>query len=62
MPDNKNDAADGDRPRISLAKDYEVKGWARRFGVTPQELAAAVQAVGHDAHDVEAWLSRTRPF
>jgi len=61
MSDDKSKTGGADRLRISLAEDYEIKGWARKFGVTPQELAAAVQAVGHDAHDVEAWLLQTKP-
>ncbi len=49
---------DADRLRVSLAHDYEIKGWARKFGVTPHELTAAVAAVGHDPDDVEDWLLR----
>lgn len=59
MPDDKTQAGGADRRRIALGEDYEVRGWARKFGVTPQELQAAVKAVGHDAGDVEAYLRQS---
>jgi len=58
MPDDSLRRGDADRLRVSLAHDYEVKGWARKFGVTPRELTAAVAAVGNDPDDVEDWLLR----
>ncbi len=59
MSDDKMKTGGTDRMRIALGEEYEVRGWARKFGVTPQELQAAVKAVGHDAKDVEAYLRRS---
>lgn len=59
MSDDKTNIGGADRRRVALGEDYEVRGWARKFGVTPQELQAAVKAVGHDADDVEAYLRQS---
>ena len=60
MPDNKSQTGGQDRTRISLSEDYEVRDWAQKFGVTPEQLKAAVQAVGNDAKAVEAHLKESR--
>jgi len=59
MSDNKTMTGGQDRTRIALGEEYEVKGWARKFGVTPEQLEAAVKAVGHEAADVEAYLKKS---
>ena len=41
---------------IALSEDYEVRDWSKKFGVTADELRAAVKAVGNKASDVEAHL------
>jgi hypothetical protein len=56
MADDKSKSGGQDRKRISLSQDYEVRDWAKKFGVTPDELKAAVKAVGDDAAAVEAHL------
>ena len=56
MPDDKSKSGGQDRTRISLSEDYEVRDWAKKFGVTPEELEAAVRAVGNQANAVEAHL------
>ncbi len=56
MADDKSNTGGGDRSRISLSEDYEVRDWARKFGITPEELKAAVTAVGNQSKDVEAYL------
>jgi hypothetical protein len=60
MADDKNNPGGQDRTRISLSEDYEVRDWAQKFGVTPEELRAAVQAAGNDAKAVEAHLKGLR--
>jgi hypothetical protein len=42
-----------DRQVIHLDKDYEREGWAAAFGVTEEELVAAVKAVGNYLHKPE---------
>ena len=45
-----------DRTRIDINDDYEVQGWSRKFGVSPEALKAAVRAVGTHAATVEFHL------
>ena len=56
MSDDKSKPGGQDRTRISLTEEYEVHDWAKKFGVSPEELRAAVNAVGSDAAAVEAHL------
>ena len=56
MSDDKSQTGGQDRKRINLEQDYEVKDWSKKFGVTPDELRAAVKAVGNQAAAVEAHL------
>jgi hypothetical protein len=60
MSDDKTKPGGQDRNRISLSEDYEVRDWSNKFGVTPDELKAAVKAVGNDAKAVEAHLKGTK--
>lgn len=60
MSDDKTQSGGQDRRRISLSEDYELRDWAKKFGVTPDELKAAVKAVGNDAAAVEAHLKAGR--
>ena len=58
MPDDKTKSGGQDRKRISLSEDYEVRDWAKKFGVTPEALKNAVGAVGSEAAKVEAYLKK----
>lgn len=60
MPDDKTQRGGQDRQLVSLSDDYELRDWAQKFGVSIDELKAAVQAVGNRAADVEAHLKRKR--
>ncbi|KQW43290.1 MULTISPECIES: DUF3606 domain-containing protein [unclassified Roseateles] len=60
MSDDKSKSGGQDRTRISLSEDYEVRDWSKKFGVTAEELKAAVKAVGNDAAAVEAHLKGKR--
>ena len=60
MADDKTKSGGQDRLRISLSEDYEVRDWSRKFGVTPDELRAAVKAVGNMAADVEEHLKKNK--
>jgi hypothetical protein len=61
MADNKGNAGGQDRARINVGQDYEVRDWAKKFGVTPEQLRAAVTAVGTYAQDVERHLKLGDP-
>ena len=60
MADSKQNPGSPDRDRINVNQDYELRDWAKKFGVTPEELKSAVKAVGVNAKEVEAHLDSTR--
>jgi hypothetical protein len=60
MSDDKSKSGGQDRKRINTSEDYEVRDWSNKFGVTPDELKAAVKAVGNEALAVEAHLKGKR--
>jgi len=57
MADDKTKQA-ADRRRINLHQAYELGYWSRKFGVSEQELAEAVQKAGPMASDVERELQK----
>ena len=56
MSDNTNQRGGQDRSRINVNQDYELRDWARKYGVTPERLKDAVKAVGDRAEAVEQHL------
>ncbi len=60
MADDRTQRSGQDRSRINVNQDYEVRDWAKKFGVSPDELKRAVQAVGDRADEVEAHLKGSR--
>ena len=54
--DDKQNIGSLDRHRINIHENYEVEYWSKKFGVTPEELKAAVKAVGNSASAVEKKL------
>lgn len=60
MADDKTKTGGQDRTRINTSEDYEVQDWSKKFGVTPEQLRAAVKAVGTNSADVEAHLKSKR--
>ena len=56
MADDKSQSGGQDRSRIDVNQDYELRDWAKKFGVTPEQLKDAVKAVGTGADAVEKHL------
>jgi hypothetical protein len=56
MSDDRTKTGAADRDRINVHEDYELRSWSKKFGCSPEELKAAVKAVGPMAKDVEAHL------
>lgn len=56
--DNKKNVGSPDRDRINVNEDYELRDWSEKFGVSKDELKAAVKAVGPIAKDVEAYFKK----
>jgi hypothetical protein len=56
MSDDKSKVGSPDRDRINVHEDYELRHWSKKFGVSADQLKAAVKAVGPTAKAVEAHL------
>jgi hypothetical protein len=59
MADNSTQRGPQDAMRVNVNQDHEVQYWTRKFGVTKEQLAAAVKAVGPMAKDVEVHLRKS---
>ena len=60
MSDDKSKRGAGDRSRINLEQDYEVRDWTKSLGVSEAELTAAVKAVGNSAEKVKEYLGKRK--
>jgi len=58
MADDKSKTGTLDAERINVNEDYERRYWSKKFGVTMEELVAAVDAVGPLAADVQRELAK----
>jgi hypothetical protein len=56
MADDPSKRGPRDRSRIDTHEDYEVRYWSEKFGVSPEQLKAAVKKVGNSAEAVEREL------
>ncbi len=57
MADNLQDRGPQDRARINVNEVHEVRYWTKKFGVTEEQLRAAVAAVGVRADQVQAYFA-----
>lgn len=58
MADDRTKAGKPDRDRINVEENYELRDWSDKFGVTPDEIKAAVKEVGPMAEDVRLYLRK----
>ena len=56
MADDKGKRDYRDRTRINTTERYEMDYWKKKFGVSGQQLAGAVRAVGPTVKKVEKYL------
>ena len=56
MSDDTSKRGPADRSRINVNEDYEVRYWSEKFGVSEEQLRAAVARAGVMADDVERAL------
>jgi hypothetical protein len=61
MPDDMQDRGAQDRARINIHQEFELRYWSKRFGVTADELKAAVQKVGVSVPAVAEELGKSVP-
>ncbi|OJX26110.1 hypothetical protein KDK82_6142 [Delftia sp. K82] len=59
MSDDKTKTGGQDRTRIDVNEDYELRDWSKKFNVTPEQLKAAVKAVGTSSAAVEQHLKQS---
>src|SRR4051794_32377227 len=52
MADDKSMVGKRDRDRINVHESYELRDWAKKFGVSEDKLKAAVKDVGPMVADV----------
>jgi hypothetical protein len=56
MADDPTNRGTQDRTRINVHQEHEVRYWTRKFGVTKEQLEAAVKKVGVSARKVAVEL------
>jgi hypothetical protein len=56
MSDDKSKKGMQDRTRINTEEDYELRYWSEKFGVSQDQLKAAVKKVGSSVAAVEKEL------
>jgi hypothetical protein len=58
MPDDPQNRGGQDRTRVNIHQEHELRYWTRKFGVSREELEAAVQKVGVSARAVAEALGK----
>jgi hypothetical protein len=58
MPDDLSKRRPQDSSRINVHEAWELEYWCRVLGKTPQQLMAAVQAVGTSVDAVKKYFGR----
>jgi hypothetical protein len=59
MADDKTNRGSPDRDRINTSEPYELRDWAKKFGVTEERIKTAVNEVGNSADAVRRYLEGT---
>jgi hypothetical protein len=59
MVDDLNDKQPRDPNRVDLNVEHELGYWTERFGVSEEDLRAAIERVGVVVDDVERELQRS---
>lgn len=58
MPDDLANRGPQDRARINLHEPHELKYWTQKFGVSPEQLKAAVEKAGVSSAAVAQFLGK----
>lgn len=58
MPDDPSLRGEGDRERINIHQEHELRYWSEKLGVPPEDLKKAVEDVGPMVKDVEKELRK----
>jgi hypothetical protein len=57
MTDSTSQRHGQDRTRINVNQPHELRDWADKFGVSPEQIEEAVRSVGNQAADVQEHLT-----
>lgn len=60
MSDNKDFVGGTDRARVAGEEDYEVSAFARRHGMSPDEVREMVKRIGNDRDALEREAAKLR--
>ena len=60
MTDDKSKRGAQDRRTVAAGEKYEVGYEAKKLGVTPAEILAAIKKVGNDRAKIEAEIKKTK--
>jgi len=58
MADNKSKVGKQDRERVNVHEDYELRDWAKHFGVSKEKLIEVEKKVGPMVKDIQAALGK----
>lgn len=58
MADDKSKTGSPDRDLVNVNEEYELRYWTEKFGVSAEELKAAVKAVGTSVDAVRRHLNK----
>jgi hypothetical protein len=59
MADDLKNRGSQDRSRVNIHEDYEVRYWTEKWGVSKEQLAAAVKKAGVSADAVAREFGKT---
>jgi hypothetical protein len=60
MADDRSLRGGQDRNRVNMDQEYEARYWANKWGVSQEELRAAVASVGPMVSDLERHFASSR--
>jgi hypothetical protein len=60
MADDKTFVGGQDRVRVAGEEEYEVQAFARRHGMTPQEVRDMIERIGNDRQALEREAAKLR--
>jgi ribonuclease PH len=58
VADNVKDRGAQDRSRIAMGQEHEVAYWTKKFRVSREQLAEAIDAAGNSAQAVADFLNK----
>lgn len=58
MADDRTKRGPQDRSRVNTGEEYELRYWSEKWGVSPEQVKAAVAKVGNSADAVARQLGK----